>query len=47
VERISATHSRIVELLAATLLNILLRAPGQLGCLLLEVSPRQEWSSRH
>ena len=38
MERISATHPRIVELLETPLLNMLLRVPGQLACLLLEVS---------
>jgi hypothetical protein len=40
VERSSATHPRIVELLGAALLNMLLRVPGQLACLLLEVSAK-------
>lgn len=38
VERASATHAQIVELLAAPLLGILRRVPGQLACLLLEAS---------
>ena len=45
VERISATHARFVELLGAALLNMLLRVPGQLACLLLEVSAQREVES--
>ena len=45
VERSSATHPRIVELLGAALLNMLLRVPGQLACLLLEVSAQREVES--